>query len=229
MASTAISPELRDTLLDQRVMEKTAEFMVSEAINKQGPRYQELVDQGKLRADILEPLHECFTNYSIDSALGNAQLIFKYSESPIELMFLNSINMWFCKNGPGLLRITQPPDGDAIKTIEEHRASVLLAIRHFNRFQSKYKDFGVTMREALISDGSPEEEANAAVNTGLMHYLLGDGDGIMLTLQPKFTSINARTDALCWSLFNKSLQPSGRMRWIRRSFQQGTLLVRSCA
>lgn len=160
-----------------------------------------------------EPIRQIMQVLLAELLPSRQELIDQVSESPIERLFLSSLNFGGVLYGPGLLDFIEPCDD-----IEEQMDFFEQEYSAYQEICDYYglKDEGVVfpqVMEELSSQGAIDEQQSGLIHNFFVFYdTFGLKDGFHITLQaglPKHIKIdgrNPRVDMLVWRPFRRDFR-----------------------
>ena len=138
--------------------------------------------------------------------MNNVDCIFKYSESPIERIFLNSLILLFIRNGMPCLHFA-PPAKDVLKYIDNYRNIHLAIMKHIDSYKNATGDHellnfdnAVNLRKEQGIYTEEEVEEMHVHNSIIQHF---EWNSYKITLQAGFPELkikgkSLRTDLFIW-------------------------------
>ena len=155
-----------------------------------------------------DPKHDPFFEYIRRTARSNVENVFRYSESPIETIFLNSLVIAFARSSPTNLYILPPPNADVCEAVQEKRSRWDHCQQWYWMFQELAETDSIDSFRLFLEDRGREGVFTAAEVEDMHGMILLTQathlhQAFHLTMQARFTNLKVddktlRADAYIW-------------------------------
>lgn len=158
---------------------------------------------------------ELYISMARNQAVANLERIYQYSESPIETVFLCTMQFHFMSLNPTMFKVMEPPPGDALGALDRHIAANEDSFVPYAFYQNLPADVQPNSYEKFLrrwqrDGGIDPDGVEHLLNQATFGYELGGYHGIHLVLQPTFSKFregkDIRVDALVWVPSNPAVK-----------------------
>jgi len=193
MVKNAVSESLKDLLRDRDRMLAFLDYGLARDREQEGHT---------------DPEYDSFSDYIRGTARSNIQTVFRYSQSPIETIFLNSLIIAFVRSSPTNLYVLPPAKADVRETVQERRSQLDHCQQWYWMFQQLAETDSIAGLHLFLEDRCREGVFSAAEAEDLHGMILlmqatHLHQAFHLTMQARFTNLDIdgktlRADAYIW-------------------------------